>query len=217
MKLQLALDRPDLAHALQVVAQAAAYVDSIEAGTPLLIREGIRAVRELRRKYRGRAIVADIKVIDAGDPIAEMAFAAGANVVTVLGCASDDVIERVVHAARRYEGVVMADSLGVSNIPERALQLLELGVGSICINRRGFRKPRGGGEEGLKRLLNALHEIEFPVYLAGGIDVDELAELRNTALAGVIVGAAIAESSAPATVARQMRRVLDQEPEPKKR
>lgn len=216
MKLQLALDRPDLAHALQVVGHAAAYVDSIEAGTPLLIREGIRAVRELRRKYRGRAIVADIKVIDAGDPIAEMAFAAGANVVTVLGCASDDVIERVVHAARRYEGVVMADSLGVTNIPERALRLLELGVGSICINRRGFRKQRGG-EEGLKRLLNALHEIEFPVYLAGGIDVDELAELRNTALAGVIVGAAIAESASPATVARQMRRVLDQEPETKRR
>ena len=216
MKLQLALDRPDLAHALQVVGHAAAYVDSIEAGTPLLIREGIRAVRELRRKYRGRAIVADIKVIDAGDPIAEMAFAAGANVVTVLGCASDDVIERVVHAARRYEGVVMADSLGVTNIPERALRLLELGVGSICINRRGFRK-KSGGEEGLRRLLNALHEIELPVYLAGGIDVDELAELRNTALAGVIVGAAIAESSNPATVARQMRRVLDQEPETKRR
>ena len=47
MKLQLALDRPDLAHALEVVGQAAAYVDLIEAGTPLLIREGIRAVREL--------------------------------------------------------------------------------------------------------------------------------------------------------------------------
>src|SRR6188508_2201229 len=107
MKLQLALDRPDLAQALEVVAQAAPYVDLIEAGTPLLIREGIRAVRELRRRYRGRAIVADIKVIDAGEPIAELAFAAGANVVTVLGCASDEVIERVVRSARRYEGTVM--------------------------------------------------------------------------------------------------------------
>jgi 3-hexulose-6-phosphate synthase len=217
MKLQLALDRPDLAHALEVVGQAAAYVDLIEAGTPLLIREGIRAVRELRRKYRGRAIVADIKVIDAGEPIAELAFAAGANVVTVLGGASDEVIERVVHAARRYEGSVMADSLGVINIPERALRLRELGVHSICINRRGFRKQRGGGEEGLKRLLHALGEIELPVYLAGGIDVDELAQLREIGLAGVIVGAAIAESSTPATVARQMRRVLDQEPELKSR
>jgi 3-hexulose-6-phosphate synthase len=210
MKLQLALDRPDLAHALDVVAQVAQYVDSIEAGTPLLIREGIRAVREIRRRYRGRAIVADIKVIDAGEPIAELAFAAGANVVTVLGCASDEVIERVVRSARRYEGAVMADSLSVGNIPERALQLRDLGVASICINRRGLKKQKGAPEDVMKRLVSLVSEIELPVYLAGGIDQTELPTLNDVPLAGVIVGAAIAEASSPAAAARQMRRLLDQ-------
>lgn len=214
MKLQLALDRPDLAHALEIVGHVAPYVDLIEAGTPLLIREGIRAVRELRRRYRGRAIVADIKVIDAGEPIAELAFAAGANVVTVLGCASDDVIERVVRSARRYEGTVMADSLSVVNIPERAKQLRDIGVNSICINRRGFKRPKGSAEDSLKRLLNLIPEIELPVYLAGGIDLVELALLSDAPLAGVIVGAAIAEASSPANVARQMRKLLDQREEP---
>ncbi len=214
MKLQLALDRPDLTRALEIVGHAAPYVDLIEAGTPLLIREGIRVVRELRRRYRGRAIVADIKVIDAAEPIAELAFAAGANVVTVLGCASDDVIERVVRSARRYEGAVMADSLSVTNIPERARELKDLGVNSICINRRGFKKARGGHEEGLKRLTALIPEIELPVYLAGGIDLAELAALTKQPLAGVIIGAAIAEASSPATVARQMRRLLDQREEP---
>ena len=209
MKLQLALDRPDLAHALEVVAQVAPYIDLIEAGTPLLIREGIRAVRELRRRYRGRAIVADIKVIDAGEPIAELAFAAGANVVTVLGGASDEVIERVVKSARRYEGAVMADSLSVVNLPERTLQLRELGVSSICINRRGFKKPKSSPEENLKRLISLISGIELPVYLAGGIDLSELPTLCEAPLAGVIVGAAIAEASSPAGVARQMRRLLD--------
>lgn len=210
MKLQLALDRPDLAQALDVVAQVAQYVDSIEAGTPLLIREGIRAVREIRRRYRGRAIVADIKVIDAGEPIAELAFAAGANVVTVLGCASDEVIERVVRSARRYEGSVMADSLSVGNIPERALQLRDLGVASICINRRGLKKLKGAPEDLMKRLVSLVSEIELPVYLAGGIDQTELPTLNDVPLAGVIVGAAIAEASSPAAAARQMRRLLDQ-------
>ena len=70
MKLQLALDTPDLIHELDLVGKVAPYIDVIEAGTPLLIREGIRAVRELRRRYRGRPVVADIKVIDAGEPIA---------------------------------------------------------------------------------------------------------------------------------------------------
>ncbi|NDC79533.1 MAG: 3-hexulose-6-phosphate synthase, partial [Chitinophagia bacterium] len=52
MKLQLALDMPDLATGLEVAGKTAMYVDVIEAGTPLLIREGIRAIRELRRRFR---------------------------------------------------------------------------------------------------------------------------------------------------------------------
>ena len=43
MKLQLAWN-PDLTGELELAGRVAAYVDLIEAGTPLLIREGIRAV-----------------------------------------------------------------------------------------------------------------------------------------------------------------------------
>ena len=208
--MQLALDRPDLARELELVASVARYVDLVEAGTPLLIREGIRAVRELRRRYRERTVVADIKVVDAGEPIAELAFAAGANIVTVLGCAADAVIERVVRSARRYDGEVMADSLGVINIPERARELRGLGVNSLCLNRRGLRKQKSSREETFKRLVSLIEAIELPVYLAGGIDLSELAVLREAPLAGVIVGAAIAEAPSPAEAARQMRRIIDE-------
>jgi 3-hexulose-6-phosphate synthase len=210
MKLQLALDTPDLTHELELAGRVAAYVDSIEAGTPLLIREGIRAVRELRRRYRGRPIVADIKVIDAGEPIAELAFAAGATVVTVLGNASDELIERVVRSAHRYDGQVMADSLTVSDIAERARRLRELGVTSICVNRRGFKRAKGlSREERIDQITELINEVELPVYLAGGIDVAELTLLRKLPLAGVIVGAAIANAPSPAEAAKKMRAILD--------
>jgi 3-hexulose-6-phosphate synthase len=209
MKLQLALDRPDLTRELELARLVDRYVDLIEAGTPLLIREGIRAVRELRRRHRGTMIVADIKVIDAGEPIAELAFAAGANVVTVLGCASNEVIDRVVRSAQRYDGEVMADSLSVPDIARRTRELRELGVTSLCINRRGFKKLKTDRDETLRHLAELVEEVHLPVYLAGGIDVDELSGLREVPLAGVIVGAAIAEASSPAEVARQMRRLLD--------
>lgn len=210
MKLQLALDTPDLTHELELAGKVAAYVDLIEAGTPLLIREGIRAVRELRRRHRGRPIVADIKVIDAGEPIAELAFAAGATVVTVLGNASDELIERVVRSANRYDGQVMADSLTVVNIPERARQLRDLGVSSLCVNRRGFKRVKGlNREERIGQIGELIEKIELPVYLAGGIDAAELVSLRELPLAGVIVGAAIAGASSPADVAKKMRAILD--------
>src|SRR5262249_50381574 len=194
MKLQLALDTPDLTHELELAGKVAAYVDAIEAGTPLLIREGIRAVRELRRRHRGRPIVADIKVIDAGEPIAELAFAAGATIVTVLGLAPNSLIERVVRTAQRYDGHVMADSLSLTNIPERAGQLRDLGIHSICINRRGFRRERLNREEKFHQLSDLIRKIDLPVYLAGGIDLAELTLLRGLPLAGVIVGAAIAQA-----------------------
>lgn len=209
MKLQLALDSPDLTHELELAGQVASYIDLIEAGTPLLIREGIRAVRELRRRHRGRPIVADIKVVDAGEPIAELAFAAGAKVVTVLGCASDELIERVVQSARRYDGEVMADSLALDNIPERARQLRAIGVNSLCLNRRGFKRERLSREERVQQIGELIGKIELPVYLAGGIDIGELSQLKRLPLAGVIIGAAIAEASSPVAAAKRMRAVLD--------
>jgi 3-hexulose-6-phosphate synthase len=210
MKLQLALDTPDLTHELALAGKVAAYVDLIEAGTPLLIREGIRAVRELRRRHRGRPIVADIKVIDAGEPIAELAFAAGATVVTVLGNASDELIERVVRSARRYDGQVMADSLTVANIPNRARELRDIGISSLCVNRRGFKRVKGlSREERMGEIAELVEQIDLPVYLAGGIDVTELALLRELPLAGVIVGAAIAEAPSPVEAAKKMRAILD--------
>ncbi|HZS08585.1 MAG TPA: orotidine 5'-phosphate decarboxylase / HUMPS family protein [Blastocatellia bacterium] len=208
MKLQLALDRPDLAREMELVSSVARYVDLIEAGTPLLIREGIRAVRELRRRFRGRRVVADIKVVDAGEPIAELAFAAGASVVTVLGCAADTVIERVVRSAKRYDGEVMADSLGVEDIQRRARELRKLGVSSLCLNRRGFKQAKVGRQESHKHLVSLIEEIDLPVFLAGGIDLSELVALRQIPLAGVIIGAAIAEAESPEDVARQMRQVI---------
>jgi 3-hexulose-6-phosphate synthase len=210
MKLQLALDTPDLTHELALAGKVAAYVDLIEAGTPLLIREGIRVVRELRRRHRGRPIVADIKVIDAGEPIAELAFAAGATVVTVLGNASDELIERVVRSAQRYDGQVMADSLTVPNITERARRLRELGVNSLCVNRRGFKQAKGvNREERISQIAALIEKIELPVFLAGGIDAAELTLLRELPLAGVIVGAAIAEAASPVEAAKKMRAILD--------
>jgi 3-hexulose-6-phosphate synthase len=209
MKLQLALDTPDLIHELDLVGKVAPYIDVIEAGTPLLIREGIRAVRELRRRYRGRPVAADIKVIDAGEPIAELAFAAGANIVTVLSVASDEVIAKVVSSARRYDGAVMADSLGVADIPARARKLRELGVTSLCVNRRGFAKSDASQEVRTAQLAELVRQIELPVYLAGGIDHQELQTLRDLPLAGVIIGAAIAEAPSPIESAKRMRAILD--------
>ncbi len=101
--LQIALDFINLQQALRAaresVAGGAAWV---EAGTPLIKSEGLDVVRALRKEFPEHTIIADMKIMDAGRVEVETAAKAGANVVTVLGAASDATIAECVEAGRSY-------------------------------------------------------------------------------------------------------------------
>ncbi|EKQ02536.1 D-arabino-3-hexulose 6-phosphate formaldehyde lyase [Lacticaseibacillus paracasei] len=51
MKLQLALDDISLVDALVLAEKVRDYVDIFEIGSPFIIQEGMRAVREFRRYF----------------------------------------------------------------------------------------------------------------------------------------------------------------------
>ena len=64
---QISLDLTSLDEALETAAIAVdAGVDWLEAGTPLLLAEGLRAVEQLRRRFPDHPIVADLKTMDGG-------------------------------------------------------------------------------------------------------------------------------------------------------
>ncbi|MCP4260721.1 MAG: bifunctional hexulose-6-phosphate synthase/ribonuclease regulator, partial [Planctomycetes bacterium] len=112
--LQLALDHENLTRALKVAKEAmAGGVDWLEAGTPLIKSEGLDAVRTLRRQFPSATIVADMKIIDAGRLETECAAKAGANIIHVLGPASDATLIECIEAARRYDAKITVDLLGL--------------------------------------------------------------------------------------------------------
>ena len=58
MRLQLAIDTQTLSEAEALVSRVRDLVDLVEVGTPLMIREGVGAVRRLRAVFQiGRAHV----------------------------------------------------------------------------------------------------------------------------------------------------------------
>lgn len=85
--LQLALDHTSLEAASRDVALLQDHVDIVEAGTILCLTEGLSAVKALRAQCPDKIIVADWKVADAGETLAQQAFAAGANWMTII-CAA---------------------------------------------------------------------------------------------------------------------------------
>ena len=49
MELQLALDLVNIPEAKQVVAEVAEFIDIVEIGTPVVINEGLHAVKQSKR------------------------------------------------------------------------------------------------------------------------------------------------------------------------
>lgn len=76
--LQLALDHSSLEAAQRDVTRLKDSVDIVEAGTILCLNEGLGAVKALREQCPDKIIVADWKVADAGETLAQQAFGAGA-------------------------------------------------------------------------------------------------------------------------------------------
>jgi 3-hexulose-6-phosphate synthase/6-phospho-3-hexuloisomerase len=64
---QVSLDLTSIEEALRVAAIAVhAGVDWLEAGTPLILAEGLRAVRALHDRFPTVPVVADLKTMDGG-------------------------------------------------------------------------------------------------------------------------------------------------------
>ena len=70
---QISLDLTNIDEALETAALAMrAGVDWLEAGTPLILAEGLHGVRALRAAFPNTPIIADLKTMDGGYLEAEM-------------------------------------------------------------------------------------------------------------------------------------------------
>jgi hypothetical protein len=128
MKLQLAIDLLSVPDALSLLHKVAPYVDVIELGTPLIKQEGLSVVTDIKAAYPEKLVFADMKTMDAGELEADLAFKAGADIMTVLGTAGDSTIAGAVKAGKKHGKAVVADMIGVADKPRRMKELKTLGV-----------------------------------------------------------------------------------------
>src|SRR5208337_1461206 len=97
---QVSLDLINLDEALKMARGAVrAGVDWLEAGTPLVLAEGLQSVRALRQEFPNHPIVADLKMMDGGGGESEMTFDAGATFVVVMSQAHWATVKEAVAVA----------------------------------------------------------------------------------------------------------------------
>ena len=195
---QISLDLIDLNEAISTAALAIrAGVDWLEVGTPLIIAEGMRGVRELRARFPETPIVADLKITDGGWLEAEMAIKAGANMVVVMGQAHEETVELVAKAGRDLGAKVMGDNMNMPD-PVRGAQLLEsLGcdyvIHHIGYDMRTLRRQRGlTAPTPLDRLREIVDAVSVPVQAVGGLTIQQAIDTPGYGAPLVVIGAPLA-------------------------
>src|SRR5271163_4819869 len=158
---QISLDLTSIPEAVETAHLAVrAGVDWPEAGTPLIIAEGMNGVKALRREFPSIPIVADLKTMDGGWLEAEMMARAGATHVVVMERAHPETIKMVVKAGKDFGVKVMGDNLGASDMVAAARRLEELGC-DFVIHHIGYDERRGIAASGGKAPspLDRLREV----------------------------------------------------------
>jgi 3-hexulose-6-phosphate synthase len=207
MRLQLAIDLVDKAKAFALLEQVVDLIDIVEIGTPLILQEGMSIVTEIKRRYPASQVLADLKIVDAGELEARIAFDAGADIVTVLALAHDVTIQSALEQARKCGKAIMADLISVTDVKRRVSELETIGVESICVHTAYDMQSLGDRPlESLRQARSVRKKARLAV--AGGIKPDILAEIKSLQPDTVIVGSYITNHKDSRMAALKIRELL---------
>jgi 3-hexulose-6-phosphate synthase len=209
MELQLALDLVDIPEAKRLVQEVAEYIDIVEIGTPVVINEGLRAVKEIKEAFPHLKVLADLKIMDAGGYEVMKASEAGADIITILGVAEDATIKGAVAEAKKQQRKVLVDMIGVKDIESRAKELDTFGVDYICVHT-GY-DLQAEGQNSFKDLATIKSVVKnAKVAVAGGIKLSMLPDVIKAKPDLVIVGGGITGENDKKAVAAEMHKLIKQ-------
>jgi 3-dehydro-L-gulonate-6-phosphate decarboxylase len=207
--LQIAMDYTSLSKALVMAALVAPEVDIIEIGTPLCKAAGLEAIRAMREVCPDKLILADFKTPDVGGLEANMAFDAGADMLTVIGGAAMPTVEQALSVARKRGKEMLMELTGVRDILARATEWRQIGVDRIVYHREWDAQSAGREwTEDDKDIIRKLIDMGYKVTITGGMTIELLPFFADLPVSVLICGRGIREAPDPRATARQMRLAL---------
>lgn len=204
--LQLSLDWMNMEEAVDTVRRLYDRIDIIEVGTPMIFDYGLKCVGEMKKLFPQKIVLADMKIMDAGQQETAMAVKMGADIITVMGAANNLTIEMAVEAAHKGGKKIMVDLLGVDQIERKAIALEDMGVDYICVHTAFDMKQESDRPiEELERVKRVIRSGRTAI--AGGITLKELDDVMAGAPDVVIVGGGILNSADLVETADQFYKV----------
>lgn len=199
--LQIALDHNSLAEALEDVGKVGEIADAIEVGTILCLQEGKESIRCVRELFPEKQIVADTKCADAGKTVAKNVADAGADVMTVICCASLATME----AAQTQVKQIQVELYGDWTF-EQAKKWRKLGIEQAIYHqsRDSLLAGESWGEKDLEK-VERLIGLGFKVSVTGGLSPEILPLFRDLPIYSFIIGRGITASKEPLLAAERFK------------
>ena len=208
MKLQVAFDLQSSDEILNFLEKNGDLIDIIEIGTPLIIKEGLKSVLKIKKKFPKQTVLADLKIMDAGLLEAQIGFDAGADIVTVLGLASTKTLNGVKQAVVKNEKEVMVDMINHPCPENKWNELKNMEMGVCCLHTANDDTEDGETPlNDLERFYN-LHGGKN-IAVAGGINPDMIRKINSFHPEIVIVGGYIANSRNQRDALEEIRQAMD--------
>ena len=192
--------------ALALAAKVAPHVDIIELGTPLIKAMGLAAVTAIKAAHPDKIVFADLKTMDAGELEADIAFAAGADLVTVLGTAGDSTIIGAVKAAKAHNKGIVVDLIGVKDKVTRAQQVTAFGAQFVEMHAGLDEQAEPGFT--FATLLADGENAKVPFSVAGGVNLSTIASVQRAGAEVAVAGGAIYGAADPAAAAAELRAAI---------
>ncbi len=193
MRLQVALDEPNIETAIQMMYQMFQHVDIIEIGTPMILNNGLEPVKTIKKLFPDMTVLADTKIVDAGELEAKLAFQAGADIVTVMGFTNIETVQRVISTAKAFRKCVMVDMMCVEAVSSKALEFVQMGADFVCEHLAADVQGKG---EPLSKMMDLIKSVGAEhCAVAGGLNYSNIRNIVPFQPAIVIVGKGITGES----------------------
>jgi 3-hexulose-6-phosphate synthase/6-phospho-3-hexuloisomerase len=190
---QISLDVTTISEAMELAEGAVrAGIDWLEAGTPLILGEGLHCVKILRERFPNHPIIADLKTMDGAGLEAEMMLNAGATHVVVMSQAHWASVKEMIKMARSFRAEVMADVLNAPDKAGEARKMQDLGADWIIVHTGYDERRYVDGVSPLNDLPAVLEAVDIPVQAVGGLTLEQSVETVKMGASSLVIGAPLA-------------------------
>ena len=209
MKLQLAYDLGTYEELYPFMEEIEEAVDIIEIGTPVILREGVSQIENVKRRFPDKLIFADLKIMDAGKLEADIGFQAGADMVSVLGLASKKTIEAAKNSAIQWNRKIMIDMINLQDPIRKWADFMEMGMDYVCLHTA--HDDVTDGENSLE-MVEKFHETHGgqQISVAGGINPEKIRSLKSCQPEILVVGSYITTAADPNKAVKTIRQVMNE-------